>query len=85
MAEPGIDISGEFPKPWTDEGVQAADVVITAGCADWVLDDPAGQDVASFRPIRDEIERQVIHLPDDALGILVVINGVSTSGKAALE
>ncbi|MGO9033319.1 arsenate reductase/protein-tyrosine-phosphatase family protein, partial [Mycobacterium sp.] len=27
MAERGIDISGEYPKPWTDEIVQAADVV----------------------------------------------------------
>ena len=34
MAEVGIDITGEFPKPWTDEIVQAADVVITMGCGD---------------------------------------------------
>jgi hypothetical protein len=34
MAERGIDITGEFPKPWTDEIVQAADVVITMGCGD---------------------------------------------------
>ncbi len=50
MAERGIDISHEYPKPWTDEIVQAADVVITMGCGDacpifpghryeeWVLD-----------------------------------------------
>ena len=25
MAERGIDIAGEFPKPWTDETVRAAD------------------------------------------------------------
>ncbi len=71
MAEVGIDISREFPKPWTQEIVQAADVVITMGCGDacpifpgkryeeWVLDDPAGRDVAAVRPIRDEIERRV--------------------------
>jgi protein-tyrosine-phosphatase len=71
MAELGIDISGEFPKPWTDEIVRAADVVITMGCGDacpifpgkryedWVLDDPAGLGVESVRPIRDEIERRV--------------------------
>ena len=71
MAERGIDISREYPKPWTDEVVQAADVVITMGCGDacpvfpgkryeeWVLDDPAGQDLAAVRPIRDEIERRV--------------------------
>lgn len=71
MAERGIDISAEFPKPWTDEVVRAADVVISMGCGDacpifpgkryeeWTLDDPAGQDVEQVRPIRDEIERRV--------------------------
>ena len=71
MAEVGIDISREFPKPWTDEIVQAADVVVTMGCGDacpvfpgkryedWTLDDPAGQDVDAVRPIRDEIGRRV--------------------------
>jgi arsenate reductase (thioredoxin) len=74
MAEVGIDISREFPKPWTDEIVQAADVVVTMGCGDacplfpgkryedWVLDDPEGLDVASVRPIRDEIGRRVREL-----------------------
>lgn len=74
MAERGIDISHEYPKPWTDEIVRAADVVITMGCGDacpifpghryeeWVLDDPQGQDVAAVRPIRDEIERRVHRL-----------------------
>jgi arsenate reductase (thioredoxin) len=71
MAERGIDISDEFPKPWTDETVRAADVVITMGCGDacpvypgkryeeWVLADPAGLDVEDVRPVRDEIERRV--------------------------
>ena len=71
MAEVGIDISGEFPKPWTDEIVRAADVVVSMGCGDacpifpgkrytdWILEDPAGQDVAAVRPIRDEIEGRV--------------------------
>jgi arsenate reductase (thioredoxin) len=71
MREVGIDISGEFPKPWTDEVVRAADVVVTMGCGDacpvfpgkryedWPLDDPAGQGVEAVRPIRDEIERRV--------------------------
>jgi arsenate reductase len=74
MAERGIDISREYPKPWTDEIVQAADVVITMGCGDacpifpgrryeeWLLPDPAGQDVDSFRPIRDDIEERVRRL-----------------------
>ena len=71
MAEVGIDITGEFPKPWTDEIVQAADVVITMGCGDacpifpgkryenWELPDPAGQSVDAVRPIRDQIEQRV--------------------------
>lgn len=74
MAEKGIDISGEFPKPWTNEVVQAADAVITMGCGDacpifpgkryeeWVLEDPAGQDIAAVRPIRDDIEQRVLNL-----------------------
>jgi arsenate reductase (thioredoxin) len=74
MAERGIDISGEYPKPWTDEIVRAADVVVTMGCGDacpifpgrryedWELDDPAGKDVEDVRPIRDEIERRVRRL-----------------------
>ena len=71
MHEVGIDITGEYPKPWTDEVVRAADVVVTMGCGDacpfypgkryedWQLDDPAGQDLDAVRPIRDEIERRV--------------------------
>jgi arsenate reductase (thioredoxin) len=77
MAERGIDISGEYPKPWTGEIIQAADVIVSMGCGDagpvlpgrrhedWALDDPAGKDVASIRPIRDEIERRVRKLLDD--------------------
>jgi arsenate reductase (thioredoxin) len=80
MAERGIDIQGEYPKPWTDEVVRAADVVITMGCGDacpifpgkrylnWDLDDPAGQDVEHVRPIRDEIERRLRGLLDE-LGV----------------
>jgi protein-tyrosine-phosphatase len=83
MAERGIDISQSYPKPWTDEVVRAADVVITMGCGDacpvfpgkryeeWVLDDPAGKDVAAVRPVRDEIERRVRRL----LGQLGVQDG----------
>jgi arsenate reductase len=71
MAERGIDISHEYPKPWTDEIVQASDVIVTMGCGDacpifpgrrydeWKLEDPAGMGVEAVRPIRDEIERRV--------------------------
>ncbi len=71
MAEAGIDITQEYPKPWTDEIVRAADVVVTMGCGDacpifpgkryedWALEDPEGLDVEAVRPIRDEIGARV--------------------------
>ena len=77
MAEVGLDISANSPKPWTDEIVRAADVVITMGCGDacpvfpghryldWPVDDPAGLDLTAIRPIRDDIERRVRGLLDD--------------------
>lgn len=77
MHEVGIDITGEYPKPWTDEIVQAADVVITMGCGDacpifpgkryenWELPDPAGQGLDAVRPIRDDIEERVHRLLAD--------------------
>jgi arsenate reductase len=76
MAERGIDISGEYPKPWTDEVVRAADVVVSMGCGDacpvfpgkryedWELDDPDGADLDSVRAIRDAVERRVLALID---------------------
>ncbi|HVQ49486.1 MAG TPA: arsenate reductase ArsC [Mycobacterium sp.] len=77
MAEVDIDITSEYPKPWTDEIVQAADVVVTMGCGDacpifpgkryenWELPDPAGQSVDAVRPIRDDIEERVRRLLAD--------------------
>ena len=71
MAEIGLDLSKEFPKPLTDDAVRAADVVITMGCGDacpfypgkryldWELPDPAGRRLEEVRPIRDEIDRRV--------------------------
>jgi arsenate reductase len=76
MKEVGIDISRQFPKPWTDEFFKAADVVVTMGCGDacplvpgkhyedWDLDDPSGKSVEQVRPIRDEIRKRVIELMD---------------------
>jgi arsenate reductase (thioredoxin) len=74
MAEVGIDITREFPKPWTEEIVKASDVVVTMGCGDacpffpgkryenWELPDPAGQGIDAVRPIRDDIEQRVRRL-----------------------
>ncbi|MHB1431009.1 MAG: arsenate reductase ArsC [Streptosporangiaceae bacterium] len=74
MAESGLDLSRQFPKPITTEAVQASDVVITMGCGDacpffpgkryldWKLDDPAGKDTDTVRRIRDQIDALVREL-----------------------
>jgi len=74
MADLGIDISTEFPKPLTDDAVKASDVVITMGCGDecpfypgkryldWDVTDPAGLPPERVRPIRDEIDQRVLTL-----------------------
>lgn len=79
MAEDGVDIAQEIPKILTPESVHASDVVITMGCGDacpvfpgtryedWRLADPAGQDLAAVRPIRDEIKRRVTALIGELL------------------
>jgi arsenate reductase (thioredoxin) len=71
LAELGIDVQEEFPKPLTDEVVRAADAVVTMGCGDacpiypgkryldWELDDPAGQPLEVVRRIRDDIDSRV--------------------------
>jgi arsenate reductase (thioredoxin) len=71
MAEAGIDITNAYPKPWTEETLEATDVVVTMGCGDacpvlpgkryldWELEDPAGKGLDEVRPIRDEIRRRV--------------------------
>ena len=79
MAEVGIDITAERPKILTTEAVEASDVVITMGCGDtcpyhpgkryedWVLDDPAGQDLDTVRRIRDQIRSRIERLIGDLL------------------
>lgn len=71
MAELGMDLSREFPKPLTDDAVEGADVVVTMGCGDacpffpgkryldWEVADPAGKDLKTVRAIRDEIRGRV--------------------------
>src|SRR5215216_5542071 len=77
MAEIGVNLEQEFPKPLTDEAVRAADAVITMGCGDacpiypgkryedWELEDPAGKDLETVRRIRDEIAGRVGALIDE--------------------
>jgi arsenate reductase len=76
MAEAGIDITAARPRRWTEADLERADVVVTMGCGDtcpyvpgtryedWPLVDPAGQDLAAVRPIRDQIEARVRTLLD---------------------
>jgi protein-tyrosine-phosphatase len=71
MAEVGVDISGESPKPWTYEVLDTVDIVVTMGCGDacpvipgkryedWAVTDPADRSLAEVRLIRDEIEMRV--------------------------
>ena len=74
MNEVGVDLSEQTPKVLDPAVVQSSDVVVTMGCGDecpyfpgttyldWELPDPAGQDLAAVRPIRDEIRRRVQEL-----------------------
>ena len=79
MAEVGIDIANQQPKVLTPEAVMESDAVITMGCGDvcpiypgkryedWVLEDPAGQDLDFVRTIRDEIKTRVENLLSELL------------------
>ena len=80
MAEEGIDIAGRQPQVLTADAVRTSDVVVTMGCGDecpyfpgrryedWVLDDPAGQEIEAVRPIRDEIRRRIERLVAELIG-----------------
>ena len=74
MTEIGLSMDESFPKPLTDDVVQAADVVVTMGCGDacpiypgkryvdWELVDPAGQPIEEVRRIRDQIRANVTEM-----------------------
>ena len=80
LAERGLDVSKEFPKPLDDDAARAADVIITMGCGDacpvfpgkryldWELTDPAGKSVDEVRPIVDDIDTRVRGLLAELLG-----------------
>jgi arsenate reductase (thioredoxin) len=77
MAEVGIDIAREAPQRWTEESIEAADVVVTMGCGDacpvfpgkryedWAVADPAGQPLDTVRVIRDDVGARVRRLITD--------------------
>jgi arsenate reductase len=84
MAEVGIDIAGAQPARWTDDVLEAADVVVTMGCGDtcpyvpgtryedWPLTDPAGQPIEVVRGVRDEI---ALHVRDLLASLGIRANG----------
>jgi ArsR family transcriptional regulator len=83
MAEIGIDLTGQIPKPWTNELLRAADVVVTMGCGEdcpvypgvryleWAIPDPAGCPLDEVRRIRDQLTEQVRALVADLTTPLV--------------
>ncbi|MEX0659887.1 MAG: arsenate reductase ArsC [Egibacteraceae bacterium] len=80
MREVGVDLTGQQPRPWTEETLAAADVVVTMGCGDacpvipgkryldWELEDPAGKDLDAVRRVRDQIHQRVLGVLHD-LGV----------------
>jgi arsenate reductase (thioredoxin) len=71
LAERGLSTDAESPTLLDNGVVSEADVVITMGCGetcpfvagkryeDWVVDDPAGQDLDTVRRIVDDVDRRV--------------------------
>lgn len=71
MREEGIDISGAISKGFENLADKEFDFVIGMGCNDicpflpnkeyrqWRIEDPAGEELAFFREVRDEIRKNV--------------------------
>ena len=80
MLEVGIDLSRERPKRIGPAELADCDIVVTMGCSqgdvcparfrgdarDWALPDPKGRTRDEVREIRDEIERRVRRLLQEA-------------------
>jgi protein-tyrosine-phosphatase len=75
MAELGIDISAQRPKPLTQQMIHQVGRIIAMGCdvvgnsptgfhpsEDWGLGDPQGQPLEKVRLIRDQIRERVLAL-----------------------
>jgi arsenate reductase len=74
MREVGYDLSTHTSKSLDEIPDMEYDIVITMGCGDacpnvrakqrrdWHIPDPRGMDREKFNRVRDEIERQVLHL-----------------------
>lgn len=73
MQEEGIDISDRTPREITPADIEHADYVVTMGCSvdqfrpdkwdgearRWELEESAGETLASYRAVRDEIRERV--------------------------
>jgi arsenate reductase len=80
LAERGLSTAAETPKKLDDAAVRDADVVVTMGCGetcpyypgkryeDWVIDDPAGQDIDTVRRVVDDVDARVRELVDELAG-----------------
>ncbi|WP_432044047.1 low molecular weight phosphatase family protein [Streptomyces cadmiisoli] len=74
LGEAGVNLTDAFPKPLTDEVVQAADIIVTMGCGDacpivsgrryldWPVTDPEGAPITVVRGIRDDIDAHITDL-----------------------
>jgi arsenate reductase len=83
LLERGLHVDHEVPTLLTNDLVSVADVVVTMGCGetcpffpgkqylDWVVDDPAGQDLAAVRAIVDDVDGRVRGLLSQ-LGVEVI-------------
>jgi arsenate reductase len=71
LAERGLSTAAETPTKLDVNTVREADVVVTMGCGetcpfvpgkryeDWVVDDPAGEDIETVRRIVDDVDGRV--------------------------
>ncbi|WP_223809169.1 arsenate-mycothiol transferase ArsC [Nocardiopsis listeri] len=87
LAEVGVDLGRAYPKPLTEEVVEAADFVITLGCGDacpvvpgrryldWPTPDPHGASPSELRRIRDVIDTHV----SDLLSLIAAPTSVPTT------
>jgi arsenate reductase len=95
LAERGLSTAAETPKKLDDAAVQDADVVVTMGCGEscpyfpgkryeeWVIDDPAGQDIDTVRRIVDEVDAHVRRLVEELSNASDPPAGASRSGPVA--
>ncbi|HYO35865.1 MAG TPA: arsenate reductase ArsC [Geodermatophilus sp.] len=95
MADIGLDLGQEFPKPLTHDVLSAADVVVTLGCGDecpvvpgrryedWPVPDPAGAPAAQVTAIRADLDARVRELVTSLLPGLDLPDPLAPAAPAA--